>query len=236
MTALRQVAAVAGPSLLVQAPHLHSLLEGGQIELVEVSAGQALWLNGEVLDGDVICITGLLKLTLPGRSGRIARLVLSGELAGSNHLLPNAASLGTLVAATDSLVLRFNEAALRRWLDFGPDAGMNLLRYQALMLERAHRQLCVLTEGTVAARLARLLLLLADRAPSFSDGGLELHLTQAEIASLVGARRETVARQLNTWRRSGLVSFERGGAWTLDVRKLELEAEGPELDWRSLKL
>jgi CRP/FNR family cyclic AMP-dependent transcriptional regulator len=52
-------------------------------------------------------------------------------------------------------------------------------------------------------RLARRLIMLAE------DFGSEITVTQEELAVFVGSTRESVNRQLQEWRRAGLVSIHR---------------------------
>src|SRR5262249_21740008 len=67
------------------------------------------------------------------------------------------------------------------------------------------------------ARLARRILALAD------DFGAELQITQEELASLVGAARESVNRQLQEWRENGIVKLGRGRIRVLDAQGLANE-------------
>jgi CRP-like cAMP-binding protein len=64
------------------------------------------------------------------------------------------------------------------------------------------------------ARLARRLRTLAE------DFGSEVHITQEELAGLMGVARESVNRQLNEWRESGIVKLSRGRIWVLDTQRL----------------
>lgn len=63
----------------------------------------------------------------------------------------------------------------------------------------------------VPERLARQLLeLAARRSPEARiDGGLELAVSQAELARMLGASREIVSRHLSLWREAGLVELGR---------------------------
>ena len=68
------------------------------------------------------------------------------------------------------------------------------------------------------ARLARRLSALAE------DFGAELHITQEELGALLGVARESVNRQLQEWRRSGIVQLRRGQIFVVDARQLAREA------------
>ena len=60
-------------------------------------------------------------------------------------------------------------------------------------------------------RLVRRLIGLAD------DYGDEIAISQAELAAFVGATRESVNRQLQIWKRSGVIALGRGRIRILDA-------------------
>jgi len=53
-------------------------------------------------------------------------------------------------------------------------------------------------------RLARRLCALAD------DFGAEVHISQEQLGIFVGAARESVNRQLQQWRKEGILDLQRG--------------------------
>ncbi len=52
---------------------------------------------------------------------------------------------------------------------------------------------------------------------------LPLHVTQNEIAQMIGAARETVSRSLSKMRKKGLITDGDKGYWLLDVEALQQE-------------
>jgi CRP/FNR family cyclic AMP-dependent transcriptional regulator len=69
----------------------------------------------------------------------------------------------------------------------------------------------------LSARLARRLSALAD------DYGAELQVSQEELAIFVGATRESVNRQLQAWKRRGLLELGRAKIRLVDPRALAAE-------------
>jgi CRP-like cAMP-binding protein len=63
-------------------------------------------------------------------------------------------------------------------------------------------------------RLARRLCALA------SDFGSEVHISQEQLGIFVGAARESVNRQLQTWRRDGILDLQRGRILLQNMSKL----------------
>jgi CRP/FNR family cyclic AMP-dependent transcriptional regulator len=67
-------------------------------------------------------------------------------------------------------------------------------------------------------RLARRLCFLA------TDFGSDIEISQQELADYVGAARETVNRQLQEWRRQGILEMKRNHISLLKMSKLNVEA------------
>jgi len=67
---------------------------------------------------------------------------------------------------------------------------------------------------------ARRLCALAD------DFGSEVHISQEELGTYVGAARESVNRQLQEWRRAGIIDLARGRISLLDIERLNAAASG----------
>ncbi len=76
---------------------------------------------------------------------------------------------------------------------------------------------------TVPQRLAKLLLRLSEEFPGVSKNGrtfVNLKLTHAEYADLVGANREAVSATLSKWKQAGMVDVIKGFAVLKDREKL----------------
>lgn len=94
------------------------------------------------------------------------------------------------------------------FLDANPGAAH---AYRRVMMQRWSDADAMLRRHPVtsgAQRLAGVLLDLAGRHGTITDGRVDvaMPLTQAEMASLAGTSRATVARALNNWRKRGFVS------------------------------
>ena len=77
------------------------------------------------------------------------------------------------------------------------------------------------------ARLARRLCALAD------DFGSEVHISQEELGVYVGAARESVNRQLQEWRRAGIIELQRGRILLLDIDRLQRRSSRGVSEYRS---
>jgi CRP/FNR family transcriptional regulator, cyclic AMP receptor protein len=74
----------------------------------------------------------------------------------------------------------------------------------------------------------RLLEMLCQRIRWVSDRMSEVHISQEELGVYVGAARESVNRQLQEWRRAGIIELRRGRISLLDLERLTAAASGGE--------
>ena len=93
------------------------------------------------------------------------------------------------------------------------------LRYVQMQLTQATQSAACNAKHELRQRLARWLLLCADRA-----GTTELALSQEHIAIMLGVRRTSVSVQMGRLKRSGLIAYERSNIRLLAVPALEKQA------------
>jgi CRP-like cAMP-binding protein len=80
-----------------------------------------------------------------------------------------------------------------------------------------------------AGRLLHILLLYNEQFGEELEPGkrymLDLSLSQTDLASLVGARREWVNRLLREWQKQGLLEYQAGKIMILDLPKVQRERD-----------
>ena len=179
------------------------------------ATGSPLFVEGDPADSVVLIITGRTKIVVVTSDG--VEIVLSlrgpGDLVGElaiidNDPRPRSAS----VVAIEPVECRMLSATeFRRFLEEHPRATIELLRMVATRLRDAERHRVEFGAVDTSRRLARLLVELAEEAGHTTEEGtrLEVSLSQQELAGLVGASRESVARALTTLRTRGVVSTGR---------------------------
>ncbi|CRK57074.1 cAMP-binding proteins-catabolite gene activator and regulatory subunit of cAMP-dependent protein kinases [Alloactinosynnema sp. L-07] len=103
-----------------------------------------------------------------------------------------------------------------------PELAEQLLRALARRMRRTTTMVSDLTFTDVPGRVAKMLLLLAQRFGTQEAGRLRVNheLTQAEIAQLVGASRETVNKALADFAQRGWLRLEFKSALILDPERL----------------
>lgn len=201
---------------------------------VEADEGGYLWRAGEPAKSFVIVERGLVLISVPRRDGEPAILGLFGprECIGLAAALDNGRATypADAVALSDSVQALVISAEQARLAAADDQACATVMREALLDHTRALRtKIEILSAGKVRARLASLLMHLADRFGDEVEGGdtfIPLTLSRAALAQLVSARPETVIRTLSTWRADGLVEATSDGFCLKSPARLSDIAEG----------
>ena len=148
--------------------------------------------------------SGRVRIYLPSESGREVTLNVCGpgEAIGELALLDGQPRSASAQALDDVVVYTLHHEEFARLLNTSPLAAA-VIQVLAARLRRATDDTESLALVDVFGRLARRLLELAERYGS----GREIELSQTDLASLVGATRETVNRALGTFRQQGLIEL-----------------------------
>ncbi|MFQ5809002.1 MAG: Crp/Fnr family transcriptional regulator [Armatimonadota bacterium] len=104
-----------------------------------------------------------------------------------------------------------------------PEIAMMLIRSMSERLRRAESQIEDLVFRSVPARVAHLMMKLADEHGRVSRDGItiDLRLTHQDIANMVGATRETVTNVLNDLRNDNIIEIEQKRVRIVDQHRLE---------------
>ena len=121
-------------------------------------------------------------------------------------------------ALEETHTLAIHRDALLRSLQESPSLALGLLQALSARLRHATAEAEGLASLTVSERLMRRLAQLAAWAGMTAPGGVRitLPLTQQELATLIGASRESVNRALVRLRRQGKIRLEEGWIVILD--------------------
>ncbi|GAA3462168.1 Crp/Fnr family transcriptional regulator [Saccharothrix longispora] len=166
--------------------------------------GEALMREGDLSDHVVLIEQGLVKATVTLENGRVALLNIKvgGDLIGEMALITGEPRSATVTACVDSRVRVVPAATFTRFLTDHPAAHFALDRTIVRTMRWGEQRRTDFNGYPASARLARVLVYLADAYGRKSAGGvaLELGLTQGEIGSLVGVEEDTARREFRTLR------------------------------------
>ncbi len=175
--------------------------------------GDVIFRRGDPGSSLYIIEAGLVNITLSSRAGQqmiLARMG-SGDLFGEMALLDGEPRSANAIAAEPCQFLLLERDDFISFLEARPKIAIRML----IILGRRLRQGDEIVQDAafldVPARLARIILQLADTAGQPSEDGIVIGpLAQTELGGMVGARRETVNKWMKFYERRGLIRSERG--------------------------
>ena len=188
-----------------------------------LAAGEVLFLKGDAGDALYAIRRGQIRIATGTDAGR--RLTLN--LLGPGDVFGEVALLDGRSRTADATALEASELFMVRRRDF-----LNLITQRPKVAVRIIELLCErirwmsdrMEESVLLplpARLARRLVALSE------DFGTDLHVSQEELAVFIGATRESVNRQLQTWKRQGVIALGRNRIQLLDRGALRPVADPP---------
>lgn len=191
---------------------------------------EVIFLEGD--EGTALCLIaeGRIRIQLTGADGRevVINVYGPGEFFGELAMLDGEPRSADAIAQEVSRVYWLQRDDFVHFLDTHPRAAMTMMAHLSSRLRHTTRVVQDATFRDVPARLARVLLDLAERHGQTSGGGIriETRLTQGELAAMVGASRETVNRALRGFEQRGLIGWEASRMLIVKPDQLRRRAEG----------
>jgi CRP-like cAMP-binding protein len=186
--------------------------------------GATVLFEGDTGDSVLFVVSGRLKVLTTTPDGRELVLGLRGpgELLGELNAIAQDGRprVATVVALEDLEVRVIPGDDFRAFLLHHPSSAIGLLTLLVERLREADRQRVEFGSLDVAHRVARLLVDLAESG----DGDIGIQLTQDEMASMVSASRESLARALSALRKRELIRTGRRSIVVLDLDRLRAYA------------
>lgn len=187
-------------------------------ELLHKDRGSVVLLEGAASPGLLIVLSGSLKVCRVSPAGReqILRIAGTGESLNDVPVFDGGACPATVIAVEDCEILVVPAPVFRELLVRHSTVAVQLLQTFAKRLRQVTMLATNLTLLDVEGRVARAL-------DVYTRNGAtnEFPMSQTELASIVGARREVVARALKDLEENGAISRERGHVIVTDPEKLE---------------
>jgi CRP/FNR family cyclic AMP-dependent transcriptional regulator len=166
---------------------------------------EVLFLKGDAGDALYAVRRGQIRIATGTSSGR--RLTLN--LLGSGDVFGEVALLDGRPRTADALAVEPTDLYMIHRRDFldlllkRPSVAIRIIEFLCERIRWMSAQMEERALLPLETRLAYRLVALTE------DYGADLHVSQEELAIFVGATRESVNRQLQTWRRQGLVELSR---------------------------
>lgn len=168
-------------------------------------AGATIFAEGFACAGFFVLLEGLVRIYRLNNEGRLHTLSLLRPIATFNEVAavdgsPNPVNA---VAVTQARVAVLGHDVLMRLLSSNPKLMANYVQALARMNRDYLERLEDMTFRTIPSRLAKLFLHETTYADHIADA--PTHLTQEEIASILGTTREVVGRALRGLLNAGLL-------------------------------
>lgn len=197
----------------------------GMATTASFSKGQYLYSPGEAAESVFILEQGRIKLTLVSEQGREFTISFlgPGEFFGELALMEEGRRSSAAMALEETLVSIIGRSDLERFLTERPSLLYKLARFIGKRRQQIETRLADLAFRKVPARMARVLVHLADEYGESGPEGLKLRLklVHQEIANLIGSSREMATITLNKMQRAKLLRYDKRHIIILDRAGLE---------------
>jgi CRP/FNR family cyclic AMP-dependent transcriptional regulator len=210
--------------------------EFGPEELCEITAtarslhkkrGRFVYMQGDRADTVYVLKEGRVKLSVLSESGKefAIDIIQPGEIFGEFALLDESARSNMAQALDDARMWGFGKRDFTRLLETRVKLAMNYIRLVGERRRRMEKKLSDITAKDVAARVCELLHELSTSAePSAAGASGEslVPLTHQDVASLIGAARQTTTSVLNDLERRGIIALGRGWIRVKHLKDLQV--------------
>ena len=204
----------------VQRVQLFSGLEEGEMKQIAAAArslrkerGEFVYMPGDRADSVYVLKKGRIKLSVLSESGKeiAIDIIQPGEMFAEFALIDESVRSNMTQALDEVVILVFNKHDFINLLKGQSKLAINYIRMVGDRRRRMEKKLSDITSKEVPTRICELLHELS--ANGSPDG--EVHqpivpLTHQDVASLIGASRQTTTSILNDLMRCGFIELGRG--------------------------
>jgi CRP/FNR family transcriptional regulator len=192
---------------LASALHEDLVDRDGVQKLILSRRAAPVFTSGTVANHVYFLDSGLVKIEKITDSGKdiLLGVVAPGELFGEQALLGEGAFSVSARVLESGIAYSIPTDTFQRFCERRPEVWRLLMQHflgKKDELERKIEHLCL---SDVRQRIVYYLDELARLNPGVDPSGSVIHISQNELASLVGATRETTSTTLNTLARQGLI-------------------------------
>ena len=222
----------ADPRALLAQHFVLAQLAPEELDRVVAMASERQLTNGKVIfqKGDpgtslMAVLSGRVRISAYSEDGKeiILNIIEAGQVFGEIALLDGKARTADATAMGPTTLVVLDRREFIPFLERNPRIAIRLLEVLCERVRRTSEMVESVAFLDFGARLARLLLRLAETYGEEVDDGIRINLklSQTDLGNLIASTRESVNRQLNAWSEEGVVALERGRITVLDQDALE---------------
>lgn len=182
----------------------------GNKTLYHLKKGEAIFLEGEKING-VYCIKeGVCKKTKLSTNGsqQVVKLSGKGELLGQRSLISDEAVGLSAIAINEMCVCFIPKETVTAIFTRNNQFSIDVMKSICGDLKQANSHLVDMAQKSVRQRLAGTLLYLYDTFGRDEDGSLKVKLSREDLAGITGTAIESCIRLLSELKKSGIVTLK----------------------------
>ena len=226
----------AGRRALLAQHFLLGQLDEAALDTLLAVASERRFTNGQVIfqKGDpgtsmMAVLGGRVRISAYSEDGReiILNMVDPGQLFGEIALLDGKERSADATAMGKTELLILDRRDFLPFLERNPKIAVQLIEVLCDRVRRTSEMVESIAFLDFGARLARLLLQMAENYGKPTDDGLliDLRISQADLGNLIASTRESVNRQLSAWTQEGVIAVDQGKITLIDEDALETMAQ-----------
>jgi CRP-like cAMP-binding protein len=187
----------------------------------QLSPGEVLFQKGDPGDALFGVRRGQIRIeTGASDGGRLTQNFMGpGDLFGEVAVLDGQSRTADATAGEASELFVLRREDFLAFLERQPKVAVKLIELLCQRVRWMSERMEESVLQPLPVRLARRLCALAD------DFGSEVHISQEQLGVFVGAARESVNRQLQLWRKDGILDLQRGRIRLQNLTKLTAVAK-----------
>jgi CRP/FNR family cyclic AMP-dependent transcriptional regulator len=188
----------------------------GLCHVREIGAGEVLFRRGDRSDALFGIRSGQVRIeTGASDAGHLTSNYFGpGDLFGEVAALEGHRCTSDATAREPTELFVLHREDLLGHLEREPRVAVKLIQLLSGRIRWMSERMAESVSQPLPVRLARQLCALA------ADFGSEVHISQEQLGVFVGAARESVNRQLQLWRKEGILDLQRGRILLLNVDRL----------------
>ncbi len=204
--------------ILISLPPRERELLFPKLELVRLKTHHVLHEPGDTLKSAYFCNTGLVSVLSVFPDGKSVEVGLVGKegFIGLPLVVGFRTADTRAVSQIGGTAFRVDSETLKNILDKCPKLEQQLQRFSQIMAMQVTQIAACNRLHEVNERLARWLLMCADRIGSNS-----LALTHELLSQMLGTRRSSVTVSVGFFQKAGFITHSRGDVQIIERRKLE---------------
>ena len=168
-----------------------------------------IYSQGEPAESIFYVQKGRVKLHVVSEHGKeaVVAIMEAGQFFGEGCLNGDTVRVATAVSLGDSAIVSISKHAMRDAIKNEPRFAQLFVHYLVTRNSRVEEDLIDQLFNSSERRLARLLLLLAHFGKEGAPQPIDIEISQATLAEMIGTTRSRVSFFMNKFRKLGFISY-----------------------------